>query len=211
MVEEELMSNIPNNEKNDIENSNINFNNNTPTFNIDNNKDINNNIIFRSNEENDLYSDINIINNLNARFKEEEMKKLSNNENKIFQKESENIEANIEEENDKENLSDNNVNKRIGCIKNINFINNNKEKELKNEDINNNNLNEVSKEQKLENKKNEVNPQDKQTLHYGILGILGLFCLKSLFSSDNLLSADSFLNVVILGIISFIIYKTQFQ
>ena len=64
-----------------------------------------------------------------------------------------------------------------------------------------------------ENKKIEPNVkvQDKQTLYYGILGILGLFCLKSLFSTNNIFSADSFLNVVILGIISFVFYKTQFQ
>lgn len=56
-----------------------------------------------------------------------------------------------------------------------------------------------------------IRNQDKQTLHYGILGILGLFCLKSLFSTNNIFSADSFLNVVILGLITFIMYKTQFK
>ena len=58
---------------------------------------------------------------------------------------------------------------------------------------------------------NKIIIQDNQNLHYGILCILGLFCLKSLFSSSTFFSADSFLNVVILGIISFIMYKTQFS
>ena len=53
--------------------------------------------------------------------------------------------------------------------------------------------------------------QDNQTLYYGILCILGLFCLKSLFSTNTFFSADSFLNVVILGFIGFIMYKTQFK
>ena len=69
---------------------------------------------------------------------------------------------------------------------------------------------------KVDNNANNINiknirNQDKQTLHYGILGILGLFCLKSLFSTNHIFSADSFLNVVILGLISFIFYKTQFK
>ena len=64
---------------------------------------------------------------------------------------------------------------------------------------------------KSENKNNAIKTPDKQNVYYGILGILGLFCLKSLFSSNSILSFDSFLNVVILGIISFVFYKTQFQ
>ena len=205
MVEEELMSNIPNNEKNDIQNFNINFNNNTPTFNIDNYKEINSNNIIRTSEENDLYSDLKIINNLNVKFKEEAQ---------IYQRESEDMETNKEIKNIKENdLKDNNNNnQRFDSIKDLNFINNIKEKGIEEKrEEKNNNLNEVPQNKIFGNKKALINNQDKQTLHYGILGILGLFCLKSLFSSSNIFSADSFLNVVILGIISFIIYKTQFQ
>ena len=75
---------------------------------------------------------------------------------------------------------------------------------------NNINLKKVDNNENNMNIKN-IRSQDKQTLHYGILGILGLFCLKSLFSTNNIFSADSFLNVVILGLISFIMYKTQFK
>ena len=79
-----------------------------------------------------------------------------------------------------------------------------------NKDQNNINRKKVDNNENNMNIKN-IRSQDKQTLHYGILGILGLFCLKSLFSTNNIFSADSFLNVVILGLISFIMYKTQFK
>ena len=71
--------------------------------------------------------------------------------------------------------------------------------------------NDVNKVIKPENKYKINQIKDKQTVYYGILGILGLFCLKSLFSSNNIISIDSLLNIIILGIIFFVLYKTQFQ
>ena len=53
--------------------------------------------------------------------------------------------------------------------------------------------------------------QENQTMNYGILGIIGLFCLKSLFTSNNIFTADFMLNLIILGTIGFIIYKSQFK
>ena len=56
-----------------------------------------------------------------------------------------------------------------------------------------------------------ITRKDNTTLNYGILSIIGLFCLKSLFSSNEFFSSDTFLNIVILGVIGFIMYKTQFN
>ena len=53
--------------------------------------------------------------------------------------------------------------------------------------------------------------QENQAMNYGMLGIIGLFCLKSLFTSNNIFSADFMLNLIILGTIGFIIYKSQFK
>ena len=201
-IKEEEISNIP---KNEVGNLNMN-NNKTPNFNIDknNNKNINNY------EENDLNSDLKIINNLNNKFNEHKNKKL--NKSSISHK---NIDINEESESDdfktsnqKPNLNINNEN-----IKKENTKDVNKNDNIDNKDIMDNKPKIQSNSNKIENKKNEPNskPQDKQTLYYGILGILGLFCLKSLFSTNNIFSTDSFLNVIILGIISFVFYKTQFQ
>ena len=210
-MKEEEISSIPQNEKNsDMINLNM-INEKTPDFHIDKNED-KNKINF---EENDLNSDIRIINNLYNKFNEKNDKKLSK-----FAVLNGNIDINEEvESNDSET-----INKKP----NLNSINENIKKENNLEDKNKN-TNDINKKDnmdnidnkpkiqsnnnKIENKKIEQNikVQDKQTLYYGILGILGLFCLKSLFSTNNIFSADSFLNVIILGIISFVFYKTQFQ
>ena len=60
-------------------------------------------------------------------------------------------------------------------------------------------------------KKELTKIKDNQTTYYGILGILGLFCLKSLFSSNKIISVDSLLNIIILGIITFVLYRAQIQ
>ena len=139
------------------------------------------------------------------------------------EKENENIDK--EHLNNDNNLDKNSLNKTNSdkikkqlsiSFNNCNFVNPDEEKdsEIKDKelDIKNKNEEKIDKLNEVQKNKNkEINNQDKQTLHYGILGILGLFCLKSLFSSNNIISIDSFLNVVILGIISFILYKTQFQ
>ena len=205
-IKEEEISNIP---KNEVENLNMN-NNKTPNFNIDknNNKNINNY------EENDLNSDLKIINNLNNKFNEHKNKKL--NKSSISHKnidineesESEDSKTSNQKPNNNENIKEENLYNNILDTKEVN-----KNDNIDNKDIMDNKPKIQSNSNKIENKKNEPNskPQDKQTLYYGILGILGLFCLKSLFSTNNIFSADSFLNVIILGIISFVFYKTQFQ
>ena len=65
------------------------------------------------------------------------------------------------------------------------------------------------KKQKIEDKKIVI--QENQNLYYGILCLLGVFCLKSLFSSKTFFSIDSLINVAILGIIMYVMYKTQIQ
>ena len=212
-MKEEEISSIPKNEKNldmiNLNNLNI-INEKTPDFHLEKNDD-KNKINF---DENDLNSDIKIINNLYNKFNENNNKKL-----KKFTVLNGNIDMNEEIESDESETNDKKPDLKI--------INENTKKEENLENINiNNNDNNNNKKDTIENKPkmqsnindNEnkkiepnVKVQDKQTLYYGILGILGLFCLKSLFSTNNIFSADSFLNVVILGIISFVFYKTQFQ
>ena len=210
-MKEEEISSIPKNEKNldmiNLNNLNI-INEKTPDFHLEKNED-KNKINF---DENDLNSDIKIINNLNNKFNENNNKKLNK-----FGALKGNIDMNEELESDESETNDKKPDLKI--------INENikKEENLENININNNDNNKkdiIENKPKMEsnineneNKKIETNVkvQDKQTLYYGILGILGLFCLKSLFSTNNIFSADSFLNVVILGIISFVFYKTQFQ
>ena len=204
-MKEEEISSIAQNEKNlDIINlNNLNIiNEKTPAFHIEKNAED------KNFEENDLNSDIRIINNLYNKFNEKNNKKI----NKLA-----NIDINEELESDESETN----NKKP----NLNIINENEKikENLENNNINTNNTikNDIidnkpkiqSNNNKIENKKIETNVkvQDKQTLYFGILGILGLFCLKSLFSTKNIFSADSFLNVIILGIISFVFYKTQFQ
>ena len=96
---------------------------------------------------------------------------------------------------------------------------NNEEKGIENITEFNKNLPPFDKASKIKNDINDKNikliqkihRQDNTTLNYAILSIIGLFCLKSLFSSNNFFSSDSFLNIVILGVIGFIMYKTQFN
>ena len=221
-------------------NATDNNNYKTPNFKFENKQNANNNGINRTSDENDYFADLKIINNLKASFKEQERRLSSKNINfketiKIFpyeqnletikdnEKENENIDK--EHLNNDNNLDKNSLNKTNSdkikkqlsiSFNNCNFVNPDEEKdsEIKDKelDIKNKNEEKIDKLNEVQKNKNkEINNQDKQTLHYGILGILGLFCLKSLFSSNNIISIDSFLNVVILGIISFILYKTQFQ
>ena len=157
-----------------------------------------------------------------------EVNEISTNKTPLFKKD-ENINNPIENKiKDKEKIDTNinpkeisfnakNVtNKNVDLDKAFTFYNpkstpsNKKNDDKISNDQNNNNLKKVDNSENNMNIKNLRN-QDKQTLHYGILGILGLFCLKSLFSTKSIFSADSFLNVVILGLISFIMYKTQFK
>lgn len=221
-------------------NATDNSNYKTPNFKFENKQNANNNGINRTSDENDYFADLKIINNLKASFKEQERRLSSKNINfketiKIFpyeqnletikdnEKENETIDK--EHLNNDNNLDKNSLNKTNSdkikkqlsiSFNNCNFVNPDEEKdsEIKDKelDIKNKNEEKIDKLNEVQKNKNkEINNQDKQTLHYGILGILGLFCLKSLFSSNNIISIDSFLNVVILGIISFILYKTQFQ
>ena len=206
-------------------NENLNNNNNykTPSCNSINKK---NNIYNLNNyEENDLYSDLNLINNLSEKFDELDKKKnnkINNNKRNIdINEDDENNEKNeIEFELNNKNENPDNKNDDISFDgkNNENIIkeSQNYNKPIHEEDMNSKNkikdgkiMN--NKVLKSENKNNAIKTPDKQNVYYGILGILGLFCLKSLFSSNSILSFDSFLNVVILGIISFVFYKTQFQ
>ena len=220
-MKEEEISSIPQNEKNlDMINLNMNNinNNKTPSFHLENE---NNNI--KNYDEIDLNSDIRIINNLNSKFNEKKIQRLNK-----FADENGNIDINEEIENDsdsnnqktnlikdkKENIKEVNIENNNTIDKNINNKNDNIDKEQKFENKNIDNKPKIeNNNNKTENKKDEpiINIQDNQTLYYGILGILGLFCLKSLFSTNSIFSADSFLNVIILGVISFVFYKTQFQ
>ena len=220
-MKEEEISSIPQNEKNlDMINLNMNNinNNKTPSFHLENE---NNNI--KNYDEIDLNSDIRIINNLNSKFNEKKIQRLNK-----FADENGNIDINEEIENDsdsnnqktnlikdkKENIKEVNIENNNTIDKNINNKNDNIDKEQKFENKNIDNEPKIeNNNNKTENKKDEpiINIQDNQTLYYGILGILGLFCLKSLFSTNSIFSADSFLNVIILGVISFVFYKTQFQ
>ena len=219
-VMEEDISSIPFNEKNN-EMINLNINNNvTPSFHMKNSGN-GNNINNKNFEENDLASDINIINNLNDKFNEQINKKIGNNNNiqrliDINEEFEEKIESNIKNEilnNNTFNNIDNNENieEKKDTENNKNDYNN------LGEQNDNNNLNkkeennDMNKVIKSENKDQTIQFKDKQAIYYGILGILGLFCLKSLFSSNNVISIDSFLNLVILGIIFFVLYKTQIQ
>ena len=220
-MKEEEISSIPQNEKNlDMINLNMNNinNNKTPSFHLDNE---NNNI--KNYDEIDLNSDIRIINNLNSKFNEKKIQRLNK-----FADENGNIDINEEIENDSDsnNQKTNLIKDKKENIKEVGEENNNpidKNNNNKNDKIDNEpkieNKN-IDNEPKIENNNNEtenkkdepiINIQDNQTLYYGILGILGLFCLKSLFSTNSIFSADSFLNVIILGVISFVFYKTQFQ
>ena len=222
-MKEEEISSIPQNEKNldmiNLNMNNINNNNKTPSFHLDNE---NNNI--KNYDEIDLNSDIRIINNLNSKFNEKKIQRLNK-----FADENGNIDINEEIENDSDSndqktnlIKDKKENIKEVGEENNNPIdknnNNNKNDKIDNEPkIENKNIDNEPKiennNNKTENKKDEpiINIQDNQTLYYGILGILGLFCLKSLFSTNSIFSADSFLNVIILGVISFVFYKTQFQ
>ena len=207
-MKEEEISSIAQNEKNlDIINlNNLNIiNEKTPDFHIEKNEEDKDKMNF---EENDLNSDIRIINNLYNKFNEKNNKKINKLENIDINEELESDES--ETNNKKPNLNIINENEKIKENLENNNINTNNT--IKN-DIIDNKPKIQSNNNKIENKKIETNVkvQDKQTLYFGILGILGLFCLKSLFSTKNIFSADSFLNVIILGIISFVFYKTQFQ
>ena len=208
-VLEEDISSIPLNEKNnDIFNLNLN-NENTPSFNRKNNPE-ENKMNLKNYEENDLMSDLNIINNLNDKFNEQKDKNVTNNIKKNIDINfdiEEKIEPNIQNENidsSKNNIKGN-ENENIKGEKD-NIIDNNKEKKFNDNQI-------IKQENNIkEQNKNDINEiKDKQTIYYGILGILGLFCLKSLFSSNKIISVDSLLNIIILGIISFVLYRAQIQ
>ena len=210
-VLEEDISSIPLNEKNkDMINLNLN-NYKTPNFKSLKSEN-ENNINIKNDEENDITSDINIINNLNDKFNEQKEKKMNSFESK---EENENDNKDNNELNEKDENLDNILNKDSKIEKKENEyleaeknkINEKdilKDKEMKYEK---NNLD--TEEIKIDNKNNDIKIKDKLSVYYGILGILGLFCLKSLYSTNNFFSVDSFLNLIILGIISFVFYKTQ--
>ena len=215
---EEEISSIPFNEKNnEMINLNLKNNNITPSFHMKDSGN-ENNINIKNFEENDLVSDINIINNLNDKFNEQINKKISKNNNiqKIIDIDEE-IEDKYESNTKNEiigNKSTNNIDNNIDEEKDNNKNNDNFNLDEQNDKNNINEKyekNDVNKVIKPENKDKINQIKDKQTVYYGILGILGLFCLKSLFSSNNIISIDSLLNIIILGIIFFVLYKTQFQ
>ena len=133
--------------------------------------------------------------------------------------------------NDNQNINDNEINAlspiKSNKLKNTKKMNHlylneediiNEKEELENFGIEDKKINKESEGnhtnsgiKNINNINNKYKGQDNQTLYYGILCILGLFCLKSLFSTNTFFSADSFLNVVIIGFIGFIMYKTQFK
>ena len=102
---------------------------------------------------------------------------------------------------------------------NDNFEENENQKEENNEEFTSNLPQGINKFKEIKSEIKDKKPitiqkirnQDNTTLNYGILCIIGLFCLKSLFSTNNFFSAETFLNLVILGIIGFVMYKTQFN
>ena len=213
---EEEISSIPFNEKNnEMINLNLKNNNITPSFHMKDSGN-ENNINIKNFEENDLVSDINIINNLNDKFNEQINRKISKNNNiqKIIDIDEE-IEDKYESNTNNEiigNKSTNNIDNNIDEEKENNKNNDNFDEQNDKNNINEKNeKNNLNKVRKPENNDKINQIKDKQTIYYGILGILGLFCLKSLFSSNNIISIDSFLNIIILGIIFFVLYKTQFQ
>jgi hypothetical protein len=177
---------------------NIDINNEIDNINVDPNDIVEN--------KNEVYE---ISKNNDPLIKKDDKNKNSPTENK--NKEKIDTKLNTEEISfNKKNLKDKSKEiKQIFTFNNENNIqSNNKIDDKINNEQNIINLKKVDNNENNINIKN-IRIQDKQTLHYGILGILGLFCLKSLFSTNNIFSADSFLNVVILGLISFIIYKTH--
>ena len=177
------------------------------------NIDINNEIDNINVDPNDIVENKNEVNEISKNndplIKKDDKNKNSPTENKNKEK----IDTKLNTEEiifNKKNLKDKSKEiKQIFTFNNENNIqSNNRIDDKINNEQNIINLKKVDNNENNINIKN-IRIQDKQTLHYGILGILGLFCLKSLFSTNNIFSADSFLNVVILGLISFIIYKTH--
>jgi len=173
------------------------------------NVDINNEIDNINIDPNDKVEDIKEVNSDDS-FASLKDKDNNNNIN-IINEELSPIQSNIKMQ---KKINSINLN-QLDLNNEVKDINSNLDKNLYQNSDNNN----IIKDNKILN--NQINGcdvnnkqvimQDNQNLHYGILCILGLFCLKSLFSSNCFFSADSFLNVVILGIISFIMYKTQFS
>ena len=210
-VIEDDISSIPINGKNhemiNLDKHNINdVHNRTPSFNKE--KKENNNINVENFEENDLSSGANILNNLNSKFDEQKQKnekESKNIKNNIVLSNNfeEKIETNIQNENTENNLEEKSIDKKEKEDNKINLKQ--KNYNLKEE------KNIIDKGKIFDNKKELTKIKDNQTTYYGILGILGLFCLKSLFSSNSIFSIDTFLNLFILGIISFVFYKTQLQ
>jgi hypothetical protein len=167
---------------------NIDINNEIDSINIDQNDNIaevNSDDSFLSSNENE---------NLNDKDKDKS-DDMQNNNNQL-------IEPIIKEKTNDMNSKEqfNNEKKAI----NKNFENNS----ISNQTLKNKNNNNIF-QQSI--KKAKTISKDNQTMNYGILGIIGLFCLKSLFSSNNIFSADFMLNLIILGIIGFTIYKSQFK
>ena len=213
---EDDISSIPLNEKHhdmitlNAQNINtINISNKTPSFNKEKKE---NNINVKNFEENDLSSGLNIINNLNDKFNEKINKKVDKIKdikiNGILSNDfQEKIEANIKNENEESNL----INKYSEEKEKDNKENNKniKEQNLGKYDKLKDKQNIIDKSKISNNKKESIKVLENQTTYYGILGILGLFCLKSLFSSNSIFSVDTFLNLFILGIICFVFYKTQ--
>ena len=149
-----------------------------------NSKSLNSDDSFPSlNLNNNINFEKNELSPINSTNRQDQMKIASLNLNKDEPKE---INNNIKEDFKQNNNANNNINRPNNMV--------------------NNELND-----KTNMKIRKIRSQDNQALHYGILSILGLFCLKSLFSSNNFFSADCFLNIVILGLIGFIMYKTQFK
>ena len=75
-----------------------------------------------------------------------------------------------------------------------------------------------SYEEKIKNKKNKKNKKRKKrnrennndNLYYGILVILGLFSIKTLYGINNgIFSFDNFINLLILICIGFVVYKSR--
>ena len=196
---EEDISSIPINGKN-MDMINLNMDNHkTPSFNFKN-QEKENKVFLKNLEENDLVSDLNIINNLNDKFNE--LGEINNNISKF----EDNIDKNKEIKDKTKNNFSNNKNEI--SKKESNNKNQNEEQINHNKDLNMEKV-ESNKEIRTNNIKEVIKIKDKQTVYYGILGILGLFCLKSLLTSNYIFSYDSFLNLVILGIIGFVIYKSQ--
>ena len=93
---------------------------------------------------------------------------------------------------------------------NDNFSNSYSDSSSSNSDENKYKYKNAGNRKKKKKRKNNTNIGNNDNLYYGILVILGLFTLKTLFGLNNkFFSFDNFINLLILFSIGFILYKSR--